>query len=122
MGSNLIIRGVLYVPNFKCNLISIRELIHIAYLNVIFTDKLCILQDRNTRTRIGLGEFRNEVYYIKLLPSQVSSHTTSVDTAMLLHQRLGHSLTHSLNFISSTSSNSQVKKVIHACDTCSCTK
>lgn len=52
----LVLHHVLYVPNLAVNLVSISKLISDADCCAIFTDRLCILQDRTTRSPIGLGE------------------------------------------------------------------
>ena len=65
------------------------EIISDSNCIVTFTDKLCIVQDRITRTPIGLGEFRNGVYFFKPV-TQVFSGAATVDTGLLIHQRLGH--------------------------------
>ena len=50
--------NVLYVPNFNCTLISVSRLLKKTGCIAIFTDTLCVLQDRFTRTLIGAGEER----------------------------------------------------------------
>ncbi|XP_074305480.1 uncharacterized protein LOC141640672 isoform X1 [Silene latifolia] len=62
---SLVLRDVLYVPKLKCNLISIGQLISALDCLVTFTDRLCIIQDRNSRMQIGLGEFLNGMYYYR---------------------------------------------------------
>ncbi|KAJ8618561.1 hypothetical protein MRB53_014747 [Persea americana] len=53
--SGLTLHHVLFVPNLAVNLISVSKLICDANCFVTFTDRLCILQDRTTRSPIGLG-------------------------------------------------------------------
>ncbi|KAF7821316.1 retrovirus-related Pol polyprotein from transposon TNT 1-94 [Senna tora] len=53
LGKKLELRNVLFVPNLNCNLISVSQLVADSSLVVQFTDKLCVIQDRNSRTMIG---------------------------------------------------------------------
>ena len=65
LNSNIILRDVLYVPDLNCNLISIVHLINELFCTVIFTHKLCVIQDHSTRRPIGVGEQRREVFFLK---------------------------------------------------------
>ena len=57
------LHNVLFVPDFNCTLISVSKLRKQTGCTAIFTDNLCILQERFSRTLIGAGEEREEVYY-----------------------------------------------------------
>ncbi|KAJ4812357.1 Retroelement pol polyprotein-like [Rhynchospora pubera] len=86
----LTLRKVLYVPTLNCNLISLSKLISDNDCFVIFTNELCVIQDRNLRIPIGVGELRDGVYYYHpLAPNQVF-HTRKETTYELWHQRMGH--------------------------------
>ena len=55
-----------------------------------FTDTLCVLQDRFSRTLIGSGEERDGVYYLTDVAT-AKIHTAKVSSDQALwHQRLGH--------------------------------
>lgn len=56
LGGDLWLRGVLYSPELTCSLISVAKLLKVCKGSIIFTDELCVLQDRTTRTVIGAGE------------------------------------------------------------------
>lgn len=43
LSSGLVLRNVLYVPNLKCNLIAVGQLILDSHCFVTFTDRLCIV-------------------------------------------------------------------------------
>ncbi|XP_056862228.1 uncharacterized protein LOC108845038 [Raphanus sativus] len=57
------LKDVLYVPEFTCTLISVSRLLKQTGCIAIFTDTLCVLHDRFTKTQIGTGEEREGVYY-----------------------------------------------------------
>ena len=63
LNSHCSLLEVLYVPDFDCTLISVSKLLKQTGCIAIFTDTLCFLQDRFSRTLIGAGEEREGVYY-----------------------------------------------------------
>ncbi|XP_019418536.1 PREDICTED: uncharacterized protein LOC109329316 [Lupinus angustifolius] len=69
LSDNLNIEHVLYVPQFKCNLISISQLSYDSNYSVQFTDDLCAIEDRTSKMLIGSGERRNELYLFREAPS-----------------------------------------------------
>ena len=54
---------VLYVLDFNYTLISVSKLLKQTGCIAIFTDTLCVLQDRFTRTLIGAGEERCVLFH-----------------------------------------------------------
>lgn len=58
------------------------------------------------------------MYYFWPLTELVVSHATSAETALLLHQRLGHPSSQPMSFISPLSKNSNIKKILDSCDIC----
>ena len=87
ISANLILKNVLFVPNLKCNLISVGCLIKSNKCRVIFDDCCCVLQDRVSTMEIGRGTARNGVYVFQ---SQDFVSASRVDQVELLHKRLGH--------------------------------
>lgn len=57
--------NVLFVPKLTCNLISVSQMMNELKCVIQFTDKLCIVQDRTSRTLIGAGEQRDELYFFR---------------------------------------------------------
>ena len=49
---------------------------------------------------------------------QLQAHAISTDTTRMLHQRLGHPSSQIMSFISTTSRQSRVKKLLDKCDVC----
>ncbi|CAA7062182.1 unnamed protein product [Microthlaspi erraticum] len=90
ISSKLTLHNVLYVKDLNCTLISVSKLLKQTGGVAMFTDTLCVLQDRFTRTLIGAGEERDGVYYFKdVMAARIHRADAAMDSA-LWHQRLGH--------------------------------
>ena len=86
------LHDVPFVPDFHCTLISVSKLLKQTGCIAIFTDMLCVLQDRFLRILIGAGEEREGVYYftgVKVARAHGASKTTQ-STSALWHRHLGH--------------------------------
>ena len=85
------LHNVLYVPDLNCSLISVSKLLkQLKHCCALFTDTLCIVQDRFTRTLIGAGEERDGVYYLTDVAPVRANRVGTVTDQALWHQRLGH--------------------------------
>ena len=62
---NLILRNVLYIPTFMCNLISIRQLTRDENCTITYGATHRIIHDLTSKKSIRAGEKRNGVYYLK---------------------------------------------------------
>ncbi|CAM8925879.1 unnamed protein product [Rhodiola kirilowii] len=113
------LQHVLFIPNLGCNLISLAQLLADSQCFALLTDRLCVIQDRNTRTVIGVGEQRGGVYWLRNFQSASGyCSASSVNSASLWHQRLGHP---SSSVLSSLSSSGQIvshQKSPDPCDIC----
>ncbi|XP_061365776.1 uncharacterized protein LOC133309055 [Gastrolobium bilobum] len=58
--TNFSLSNVLYVPNLRCNLISVSQLLHSKSSSVTFTDKKCILQDQVLKREIASAVLARE--------------------------------------------------------------
>ena len=56
--------NLLYVPSLNCTLISVAKFLKQTNCLATFTDDICVLQDRFSRTLIGTGKERDGVYYL----------------------------------------------------------
>ncbi|XP_058007633.1 protein IN2-1 homolog B isoform X2 [Hevea brasiliensis] len=65
LGGDLKLQRVLYVPNLNCNLISVSQLLNDSNLVIQLTNKICAIQDLNSRNLIGAGEQREGLYFLK---------------------------------------------------------
>ncbi|KAH7565024.1 hypothetical protein JRO89_XS09G0112900 [Xanthoceras sorbifolium] len=90
LSDGLILKNVLYVPDLNVNLISVSQLLATLNYFITVTDKLCIIQDRNSRTLIGAGEQCDGVYWFKPTKRIQTNQTTVVGQQELWHRRLGH--------------------------------
>ncbi|KAJ4760696.1 Retroelement pol polyprotein-like [Rhynchospora pubera] len=116
----LTLRKVLYVPTLNCNLISLSKLISDNDCFVVFTNELCVIQDRNMRMPIGVGELRDGVYYYHpLAPTQVF-HTSKETTYELWHRRMGHPSSQITCLFPGVKGGSDMKTGV--CDICMCSK
>ena len=90
LGKYMKSKKVLYVPNLNCNLISVSQLLDELNCNVLFTKKLCVIQDRTSRMVIGAGERREGLYYLKSMGEIKACNTKYRDINGLWHRRMGH--------------------------------
>uniref|UniRef100_A0A803LQG4 GAG-pre-integrase domain-containing protein n=1 Tax=Chenopodium quinoa TaxID=63459 RepID=A0A803LQG4_CHEQI len=108
LSPTILLRDVLYVPDFQFNLISVHKLSKDMKSNVIFTSDKCIIQDQVLKKEIVLGKLKSGLYYavehsqsnLGLHPqteqhlataaaSSISSNQID-DSVKLWHLRLGH--------------------------------
>ena len=99
LSEDLKLDGVLHVPHFNVNLLSVSKLTRGLKCTVIFFDKFCIVQDVNTGRTIGLGKQFNGLYYLKATQNPRLAHHVH-HTSHLWHQRLGHPSTAPVQFLS----------------------
>ncbi|KAL4355240.1 hypothetical protein GQ457_06G015480 [Hibiscus cannabinus] len=88
LSDRILLRDVLYVPEFRFNLLAVSSLIKDTDLTVLFTKSHCLIQD--LCQVIGKGEFFQGLYLLQLprLPANLSTNE-SVALASW-HDRLGH--------------------------------
>lgn len=112
---DLILKGVLCVPGFQHNLLSVQRLIKDGHCEVQFFSTHCTIVDSETHQLKGIGRARNGLYYLdtkmkphsvmaavstatgNLLPSTLSS--THSEKLALWHHRLGHASLSKLKYI-----------------------
>ena len=120
LNSSYQLTDVLFVPDFNCTLISVSKLLRQTGCIAIFTDTLCFLQDRFTRTLIGAGEEREGVYYftgVQAARANKAAKDTSVSEA-LWHRRLGHPSSTVLLSLPFCDRSPSVVEEIKKCDIC----
>ncbi|XP_010463259.1 PREDICTED: uncharacterized protein LOC104743928 [Camelina sativa] len=64
LSNRFALTDVLYVPTLTCTLIFVSRIVEQTKCVATFTNTICVLQDRLTRTLIGSGEERHGVYYL----------------------------------------------------------
>ncbi|KAF2317716.1 hypothetical protein GH714_039648 [Hevea brasiliensis] len=86
--STIVLKNVLHIPTFTCNLISISKLTNSLNCVAHFFPTFCVLQGLATRKLIGKGELRNGLYYFREVQTPVASVASGGALLSLWHQRL----------------------------------
>ncbi|KAK9062516.1 hypothetical protein SSX86_019703 [Deinandra increscens subsp. villosa] len=108
------IKGVLHVPDFNCNLLSVRRLTKDLNCAVIFFPDFFVLQSLETRELIGAGSCKGGLYRMGVIKDERKAMMASID---VWHKRLGHASDMKLSqfsFLDKLSMNSKTK----VCDSC----
>ncbi|KAK0597011.1 hypothetical protein LWI29_020955 [Acer saccharum] len=91
---HLVLTKVLYVPDFKYNLLSISALLQSASCSLKFYDDHCYIQDISQDSLIGMGKKIGNLYYLQLPDKNPHAYSVCIDTPItditLWHYRLGH--------------------------------
>ncbi|KAL4377039.1 hypothetical protein GQ457_02G041930 [Hibiscus cannabinus] len=95
LSSKLVLHDVLYVPEFKFNLLAISRLVKDLDLNVLFCKSQCVIQD--LWHVIGRAECHQGLYLLEL--PVVSCHSESAVILANWHDRLGHPSQNVLNLL-----------------------
>ncbi|KAD6454783.1 hypothetical protein E3N88_09489 [Mikania micrantha] len=82
------IKGVLFVPNFKCNLLSVRRLTKDLHCAVTFFPDFFVIQELKTRSLIGAGNCINGLYRMGAAKEKRKAMAAA---SGIWHKRLGHS-------------------------------
>ncbi|CAL9006318.1 unnamed protein product [Prunus brigantina] len=113
---DLSLDGVLHVPKFRVNLLSVSKLTRALNCMVTFYPDFCVVQDVETKRMIGLGKHFDGLYY--LTPQQNPHLANHIHrTSDLWHQRLGHLSSAPLHFLSKAIPNIMFDST-HVCDVC----
>ena len=114
----------MFVPDFDCTLISVAKLLKQTCCVAIFTDTLCFLQDRFSRTLIGAGEEREGVYYFTGVFAARAHKVSKVvnSSGVLWHCRLGHTSASVLLSLPECDQFSSALGEIKSCYICFCAK
>jgi Integrase core domain len=89
------ISGVLYLPNFTSNLLSVSKITKELNCNVIFSPTNVVFQDIVTKRTIGEGKLDNGLYYLDISNKALAAN--SVEDNKLWHWRIGHASDFVLN-------------------------
>ncbi|KAL2941869.1 Retrovirus-related Pol polyprotein from transposon TNT 1-94 [Bienertia sinuspersici] len=116
LAHGLVLQNVLYVPKLNCNLIYVSHLIDDLNCIVQFTNHVCVIQDRNTRTLIGVGEQWDGLYYFHGVLRIQALTINGVVSPELWHKRLGHPSNKALQSLPFVSASSVILN--KACDVC----
>ncbi|XP_074266613.1 uncharacterized protein LOC141589892 [Silene latifolia] len=90
LNDSLILRDVLFIPSLACNLLSVSQLVDTTACILSFTNHSCHIQDPSLKTKIGVGELRDGLYFLRAV-ARVKVHRVSAASSVdLWHMRLGH--------------------------------
>ncbi|KAK3038016.1 hypothetical protein RJ639_029967 [Escallonia herrerae] len=84
------LRHVLYVPNLAVNLISVSCLATDANCFVAFSHDICVLQDRTSKSPIGLSKMHRGVFVFQPLFTAAVAAVSESESYELWHRRMGH--------------------------------
>ena len=97
LNGNIILNGVLHVPDFHYRLISIQKLCQELNSTVLFTNSKCLLQDiSQQKPQLHLGDLTNGLFTVHSNRTNSEKQGNSVaclsalEEAKLWHLRLGH--------------------------------
>ncbi|KAL2243719.1 UNVERIFIED_CONTAM: Retrovirus-related Pol polyprotein from transposon RE1 [Sesamum indicum] len=117
VSDKLMLKNVLYILDFKHNLLSFNALCETGHMNVLFTNSQCFVQDLVTKQVIAIGNNKGKLYLLKheqycknqKLPKHVAysqnctedlSHQKKESKqASLWHNRLGHPSTDTVSHL-----------------------
>ncbi|KAF3772292.1 hypothetical protein EJ110_NYTH58301 [Nymphaea thermarum] len=116
LSSNIQLTDVLYILDFKFNLLSVPKFTKTTNCIVVFLPTCCAFQDPLSRKLIGVGNLSGGLYHL-LLPT--NSHalfaSPSNKTTHIWHMRLGHP---SFDKSFSLNENISISKHDSPCDAC----
>ncbi|KAK9675681.1 hypothetical protein RND81_11G023200 [Saponaria officinalis] len=87
---SLILHNVLFVPSLTCNLLSMSQLVAATSSVLSFNNLSCHIQDCSLTKKIGIGELRDGLYYLRAEERAVVHRVSSDSSMETWHMRLGH--------------------------------
>ncbi|KAF7843815.1 Retrovirus-related Pol polyprotein from transposon RE1 [Senna tora] len=97
LNTAITLENVLFVPEFKYNLVAVSKLATGLNLDVVFHDTGCVMQDRLTKKQLAKGKMIKNLYVLvdaesADLKNNTSLTCNSIDCidSTLWHERLGH--------------------------------
>ncbi|KAK2992563.1 hypothetical protein RJ640_022756 [Escallonia rubra] len=118
LADGITLRHVLYVPNLAVNLIFVSCLATDANCFVAFSHDICVLQDRTSKSPIGLGKMHQGVFVFQPLSTATVAAVSESESESyeLWHRRMGHPSSQPLIHLHTVSVISPSLKTI--CDVC----
>ncbi|GMJ05093.1 hypothetical protein HRI_004178500 [Hibiscus trionum] len=119
LSSSLVLNSVLFVPEFRFNLLAVSALVKNSDLRVLFCNSQCVIQD--LQQVVGKGELFQGLYLLRLPDAPVHSlvaHVDSCEDSVCLaswHDRLGHPSSNVMHLLKSVVPSCNVNKVVSPC-------
>ena len=121
LNDHILLHNVLFIPEFRLNLLSISSLTDYIGSSVTFDPSSCTIQDPTRELTIGQGKILGSLYVLDTQASPISVHAV-VDIG-IWHQRFGHPSYKKLDTISGALGTSRLKnKGKSFCHTCHLSK
>lgn len=114
--NGLRINKVLYIPDFKCNLLSVSKLTKENNCVIMFFERGCLIQDSCTRSLIGVGRLCDGLYILDFVGSRQVCLAHQQIEPEVWHQRLGHAPAEKIKQVDLISSSDD--KEFGHCDSC----
>ena len=120
----MVLNNVLFIPDFRLNLLSVSQLTKDLGYRVAFDDASCVIQDLTKGLTIGQGEEISNLYVLdkgslgRSTPIQSPLYMNIVVDASLWHHRLGHPSIQKLDSIANVLGLSQRNKSVSHCAIC----
>ncbi|KAK9050950.1 hypothetical protein SSX86_027575 [Deinandra increscens subsp. villosa] len=90
------IKGVLHVPKFNCNLLSVSKLSKDLQCAVTFFPDFFVMQDLHSGKLVGAGRCKDGLYQMGMVEDERRAMMTTID---IWHKRLGHASNSKLSHI-----------------------
>ncbi|KAL4580943.1 hypothetical protein LXL04_017149 [Taraxacum kok-saghyz] len=79
LNPKIVLKNVLHVPDFKCNLLSVKSLAITAQIAFHFYPTYCLLQDLATEKIVAQGKILGNLYKFQISPEPVMMPNSSFD-------------------------------------------
>ncbi|CAL1399691.1 unnamed protein product [Linum trigynum] len=66
LGNGLVLRNVLHVPDFQCDLLSVSRLTADHQVAVVFLNNFFVIQDLQSKGMIGMGKQVDDLYHLRM--------------------------------------------------------
>ncbi|GMI80076.1 hypothetical protein HRI_001676900 [Hibiscus trionum] len=122
LSPSLILNSVLFVPEFRFNLLAVSALVKNSDLQVLFCNSQCVIQD--LQQVVGKGELFQGLYLLRLPDVPVHSlvaHAESCEDSVCLaswHDRLGHPSSNVMHLLKNVVPSCNINKAVSPCSIC----
>ncbi|GJV08471.1 uncharacterized mitochondrial protein-like protein [Tanacetum coccineum] len=79
------VNGVLYVPDFKCNLLSVSRLSRDLQCCISFFPDFCVMQGLQRKNLIGAGRYEGGLYRMKMVQGRRAIQHSSIMVVVLIY-------------------------------------
>ena len=125
LSNSLILNNVLYIPDFRLNLMSVSQVTKDLGYRILFDDVSCMIQDHIKGLMIGQGEQVANLYVLEtphlteaLDAESITFSTNVVVDSQLWHNRLGHPSLEKTDILSTVLGLKHMNKTPFHCAIC----